>query len=85
MRADGLKRALCVVPSTTTLMNTGRSFSAQLQDLVEKRFYEVSCTVALGPGVFAQANCERTCPATANIEAKACFVTGVVQKRVGCT
>jgi len=76
---------LCVVPSTTTLMKTGRSFSAQVQDLVEKRFYEVSCTVALRQGVFAQANCERTCPATANIEAGACYVTGVVHKRVGRT
>jgi amidohydrolase len=75
--------AFSVVPGKATLVGTVRSFSPEVQDLVEKRLHEVCSGVALGLGASAHVHYERIYPATINAPAEARFAADVAQKLVG--
>ena len=75
--------AFSVVPGKATLVGTVRSFSPEVQDLVEKRLHEVCSGVALGLGAAAHVNYERIYPATINTPTEARFASDVAQKLVG--
>ena len=75
--------AFSVVPDKATLVGTVRSFSPEVQDLVEKRLHEVCSGVALGLGASAHVHYERIYPATINTPPEARFAADVAQKLVG--
>lgn len=75
--------AFSVVPAKATLVGTVRSFSPEVQDLVEKRLHEVCSGVALGLGASAHVHFERIYPATINTPTEARFAADVAQKLVG--
>ena len=75
--------AFSVVPGKATLVGTVRSFSPEVQDLVEKRLHEVCSGVALGLGASVHVHYERIYPATINTPTEARFAAEVAQKLVG--
>ncbi|WP_291008480.1 M20 aminoacylase family protein [Hydrogenophaga sp.] len=75
--------AFSVVPGKATLVGTVRSFSPEVQDLVEKRLNEVCSGVALGLGASAHVHYERIYPATINTPPEARFAGDVAQRLVG--
>ncbi|MBA4262676.1 MAG: amidohydrolase [Comamonadaceae bacterium] len=75
--------AFSVVPGKATLVGTVRSFSAEVQDLLERRLQEVCSGVAMGLGATAHVRYERVYPATINSRDEARFATDVAQKLVG--
>ncbi len=75
--------AFSVIPGTARLVGTVRTFSAEVQAMVEKRLHEVCSGVALGLGATAHLSYERIYPATINTRAEARFATEVAQKLVG--
>ncbi len=82
MRAGELG-AMSVIPGSATLVGTVRTFSAQVQALVERRLHEMCSAVALGFGASATVNYERSYPATINSPAEARFAGDVAQSLVG--
>jgi len=82
MRAGELG-AMSVIPGSATLVGTVRSFSAPVQDLVERRLSEMCSAVALGFGATATVHYERMYPATVNSAAEARFAADVAQSLVG--
>jgi len=75
--------AYSVVPGTARLVGTVRTFSPDVQALVERRLHEVCSGVAMGLGATAHLLYERVYPATINHHAEARFATAVAQKLVG--
>jgi amidohydrolase len=75
--------AFSVMPGTATLVGTVRSFSPEVQHLLERRIQEVCSGVALGLGATAHARYERIYPATINSADEARFAADVAQKLVG--
>jgi amidohydrolase len=75
--------AFSVIPGTATLVGTVRSFSPEVQHLLERRIQEVCSGVALGLGATAHARYERIYPATINSADEARFAADVAQKLVG--
>lgn len=75
--------AVSVVPGSATLVGTARSFSPQVQDLVEKRLHEMCAAVAQGFGATATVHYERMYPATVNTETEARFAAQVAAGLVG--
>ena len=82
MRAGELG-AMSVIPETATLVGTVRTFSASVQDLLERRLHEMCSAVALGFGASASVHYERMYPATINSAAEAGFAAEVAQSLVG--
>ena len=82
MRAGELG-AMSVIPGSATLVGTVRSFSAPVQDLVERRLSEMCSAVALGFGATATVHYERMYPATVNSAPEALFAADVAQSLVG--
>lgn len=82
MRAGELG-AMSVIPGSATLVGTVRTFSGQVQALVERRLHEMCSAVALGFGASATVNYERSYPATINSAAEARFAGDVAQSLVG--
>jgi amidohydrolase len=82
MRA-GEPGAMSVIPGSATLVGTVRSFSAQVQTLVEQRLNEVCSAVAQAFGATATVHYERLYPATINTAAQAHFAADVAQSLVG--
>jgi len=82
MRAGELG-AMSVIPETATLVGTVRTFSASVQDLLERRLHEMCSAVALGFGASATVHYERMYPATINSAAEAGFAAEVAQSLVG--
>jgi hippurate hydrolase len=82
MRAGELG-AMSVIPGSATLVGTVRSFSAQVQTLVEQRLNEVCSAVAQAFGATATVHYERLYPATINTAAQAHFAADVAQSLVG--
>jgi hippurate hydrolase len=82
MRAGELG-AMSVISGSATLVGTVRTFSAQVQALVERRLHEMCSAVALGFGATATVRYERSYPATINAPAEAIFAGDVAQSLVG--
>ena len=75
--------AFSVVPGKATLVGTVRTFSPEVQELVERRLHEVCSGVAMGLGATAHVRYERVYPATINSRDEARFATEVAQKLLG--
>ncbi|MEI8030715.1 MAG: M20 aminoacylase family protein [Comamonadaceae bacterium] len=75
--------SMSVIPGSATLVGTVRTFSAQVQALVERRLHELCSAVALGFGATATVHYERSYPATINTAAEARFAGDVAQSLVG--
>lgn len=82
MRAGELG-AMSVIPDSATLVGTVRSFSPQVQALVERRLSEMCQAVAQGFGAVATVRYERMYPATINTAAEAHLAADVAQSLVG--
>ena len=75
--------AFSVVPGEATLVGTVRTFSPDIQAMVERRLHEVCSGVALGLGATAHLRYERIYPATINSAPEARFAAGVARGLVG--
>jgi amidohydrolase len=75
--------AMSVIPGKATLVGTVRTFSAEVQDLVERRLTELCSAVALGFGATAKVHYERIYPATINSTDEALFAADVADSLVG--
>ena len=75
--------AFSVVPGKATLVGTVRSFSAEVQALLERRLQEVCTGVAMGLGATAHVRYERVYPATINTRDEARFAADVAQRLLG--
>lgn len=75
--------AFSVVPGDATLVGTVRTFSPDVQSLVERRLSEVCSGVALGLGATAHVKYERIYPATINTPDEARFAAAVAMALVG--
>jgi amidohydrolase len=75
--------AMSVIPGKATLVGTVRTFSPDVQTLVERRLHELCSAVALGFGASATVNFERIYPATVNTEDEALFAGDVAETIVG--
>jgi hippurate hydrolase len=75
--------AMSVIPGKATLVGTVRSFSPEVQDLVEKRLNELCSGVALGFGAAATVHYERIYPATINTPSETDFAADVAESLVG--
>jgi hippurate hydrolase len=75
--------AMSVIPGKATLVGTVRTFTPEVQDLVEKRLADLCSAVALGFGATAHVNYERVYPATTNSTREALFAADVAESIVG--
>jgi len=75
--------AFSVVPGKATLVGTVRTFSPDVQDMVERRLSELCSAVALGFGASASVHYERIYPATINSHDEAVFAADVAEALVG--
>lgn len=75
--------AFSVVPGSATLVGTVRTFSPEIQSLVERRLHEVCSGVAMGLGATAHVKYERIYPATINSADEGRFAAQVAQSLVG--
>jgi hippurate hydrolase len=75
--------AMSVVPGKATLVGTVRTFSPEVQDMIERRLSELCSAVALGFGATASVRYERIYPATINSVDETRFAVGVAEALVG--
>jgi amidohydrolase len=75
--------AMSVIPGRATLVGTVRTFSSEVQALVERRLNELCSAVALGFGATATVKYERIYPATINSAREAMFAADVAESLVG--
>jgi amidohydrolase len=75
--------AMSVIPGKATLVGTVRTFSPDVQDLVERRLNELCSAIALGFGATAVVTYERVYPATINTPREADFAATVAESLVG--
>ena len=75
--------AFSVVPGKASLVGTVRTFSPDVQDMVERRLSELCSAVALGFGASASVHYERIYPATINSYDEAVFAADVAEGLVG--
>jgi amidohydrolase len=75
--------AFSVIPGKAVLVGTVRTFSPQVQNLVEQRLHELCSAVALGFGASATVKYERVYPATVNSTDEAGFAADVAESLVG--
>jgi amidohydrolase len=75
--------AFSVVPGKASLVGTVRTFSPDVQNMVERRLSELCSAVALGFGASASVHYERIYPATVNSYEEAVFASGVAEDLVG--
>ena len=75
--------AMSVVPGKATLVGTVRTFSPDVQELVERRLQELCSAIALGFGACATVIFDRVYPATINTPEEAAFAGDVAQSLVG--
>jgi amidohydrolase len=75
--------AMSVIPGKATLVGTVRTFSAEVQTLIERRLNELCSAVALGFGATATVHYERIYPATINTPRETEFAADVAQALVG--
>jgi amidohydrolase len=82
MQAGDL-HAMSVIPGKATLVGTVRTFSPDVQDMIEKRLHELCSAVALGFGATATVHYERIYPATINTPRETEFAADVAESLVG--
>jgi metal-dependent amidase/aminoacylase/carboxypeptidase family protein len=75
--------AMSVIPGSATIVGTIRTFSPEVQAVVERRLSEVCTAVALGFGATASVKYERSYPATINSPDEANFAADVAESLVG--
>ena len=75
--------AMSVIPGKATLVGTVRTFTPEVQDLVERRLTELCSAIALGFGATASVHYERVYPATTNTTREAMFAADVAESLVG--
>ena len=75
--------AMSVVPGKATLVGTVRTFSPDVQELVERRLQELCGAIALGFGASATVTFDRIYPATINTPDEAAFAGDVAESIVG--
>jgi len=75
--------AFSVVPGKASLVGTVRTFSPDVQNMVERRLSELCSAVALGFGASASVRYERIYPATINTYDEAVFAADVAERLVG--
>jgi amidohydrolase len=75
--------AFSVVPGKASLVGTVRTFSPDVQNMVERRLSELCSAVALGFGASASVHYERIYPATINSHEEAVFASEVAENLVG--
>lgn len=75
--------AMSVIPGKATLVGTVRTFTADVQDLIERRLTEICSAVALGFGATAKVQYDRIYPATRNSPTEALFAAEVAETLVG--
>ena len=69
--------AMSVIPGKATLVGTVRTFSPDVQELVERRLHELCSAIALGFGASATVTFDRVYPATINTLDEAVFAGDV--------
>lgn len=82
MQAGDLS-AMSVVPGKATIVGTVRTFSPDVQELVERRLQELCSAIALGFGASASVTFDRIYPATINSPDEAAFAGDVAESLVG--
>ena len=75
--------AMSVIPGKATLVGTVRTFSPDVQELVERRLHELCSAIALGFGASATVTFDRVYPATINTLNEAVFAGDVAESIVG--
>jgi amidohydrolase len=75
--------AMSVIPGKAVLVGTVRTFTSDVQELVETRLTELCSAVALGFGATATVKYERVYPATRNSASEAAFAADVAESLVG--
>ncbi len=75
--------AMSVVPGKATMVGTVRTFSPDVQELVERRLQELCSAIALGFGASATVTFDRIYPATINTPDEAAFAGDVAESLVG--
>jgi amidohydrolase len=80
---SGHPGAYSVIPREARLVGTARSFSAEVQDMLEQRLTELSESTAKAFGAEAKVVYERTYPATINNPAQTRFAGDVAAELVG--
>jgi amidohydrolase len=75
--------AMSVIPGKATIVGTVRTFSPEVQDMIERRLSDLCNAVALGFGATASVHYERIYPATINSETEAEFAAAVADGLVG--
>ncbi|MES2384351.1 MAG: M20 aminoacylase family protein [Pseudomonadota bacterium] len=75
--------AFSVVPGKASLVGTVRTFSPDVQNMIERRLSELCSAVALGFGATASVRYERIYPATINSYDEAVFAGDVAEALVG--
>jgi hippurate hydrolase len=82
MQAGDL-HAMSVIPGKATIVGTVRTFSQEVQVLVEKRLGELCSAIALGMGATATVVYDRIYPATINTADEANFAADVAESLIG--
>jgi hippurate hydrolase len=80
---SGHPGAYSVIPREARLVGTARSFSTEVQDMLEQRLTELSESTAKAFGAEAKVVYERTYPATINSPAQTRFAGDVAAELVG--
>ena len=75
--------AFSVIPGKATLVGTVRTFSPDVQDLIERRLSELCSGIALGFGASAAVHYDRIYPATINSAREAAFAADVAERLLG--
>jgi len=75
--------SMSVIPDKATLVGTVRTFTGDVQDLVQRRLSEICSAVALGFGATARVDYQRIYPATTNSIREALFAADVAESLVG--
>ena len=75
--------AMSVIPGKATMVGTVRTFSSDVQELVERRLQELCSAIALGFGASATVTFDRIYPATINTPDEAAFAGDVAESIVG--
>ncbi len=75
--------AMSVIPGKATIVGTVRTFSPEVQAMVERRLAELCSAIALGLGATATVQYQRVYPATINTADEANFAADVAEKLVG--
>jgi amidohydrolase len=75
--------AMSVIPGKATLVGTVRTFSPEVQEVIEERLNELCSAIALGFGATATVHYERIYPATINTPRETEFAADVAESLVG--